>query len=74
LASVNAPEVPLPDAVTLYPFVLVLLQTQTFWAFAASTLGSAFVNATSLNPLMRTRFAIDAEIDTEPVEVAPRLP
>jgi hypothetical protein len=54
--------------------VLVLLQTHTFWAFEASTLGSALVNATSLNPLMRTRFAIDAEIETEPVDVAPRLP
>ena len=51
-----------------------MLQTQTFWALAAATLGSTFVKATSLKPLMRTRLGTDAEIDTDPVEVAPRLP
>ena len=32
------------------------------------------VKATSLRPLMRTRLGMDAEIETDPVEVDPRLP
>jgi len=32
------------------------------------------VNATSLRPLIRTRFGTDAEIDTVPVDVAPKVP
>ena len=51
-----------------------MLHTQTFWAFDASTLGSALVKATSLRPLMRTRLGTDAEIETDPVDVVPSDP
>ena len=49
-------DAPLPDAVIVYAFVAVLLQTQTFCAFDAAVLGSWFANDTSLSPVMRALF------------------
>src|SRR5687767_11679036 len=58
----------------LYPLLLVLLHTQTFWALVALADGSALVKVTSLRPLIRTRPGTDALMVSEPVEVAPKLP
>ena len=65
---------PLPVAVTRYPLVAVLLQTQTLWATDASTDGSELVKSTSVSPEIRTRAGTYALMLTLPVEVAPKLP